>query len=421
VSIHDTAVLLLALGGVAAAALLGARIAQALEVPSPLIFLVGGFALGYWVDTVHDAVHPNDLSIYGTVALVLILVDGGLRSGVGPFREELVPILGLGLAGTLATFGLVSVAAHSLIGLNWDSSLILGAAVAPTDPAAVFSVLAQGIPGAPRAATVLEGEAGLNDPVAIALVIEVVDAVQAGRHASVIVVARRLVQEGVIGAVVGIVLALVMGRILGPSRPSPGVAPALSVLAMAFVTYGFASVLGGSGFLAAYLYGLMLGDRQDLFRRDAISELHDQLASLAEISMFVVLGVGLAQVNLTRNEADALLIGLLLVVVIRPLVVSPLLALGFDSQETALLAVGGLKGAVPIVLGSLPLAAGISDGPTLFAEAGLITVVSLAVQGVPLPRIVRLLGLDRPREPDIVGEPLYHGPPTMTERRDHRE
>jgi cell volume regulation protein A len=257
---------------------------------------------------------------------------------------------------------------------------------------------------------VLEGEAGLNDPVAIALVIEIVDAVQAGHHASALVVARRLIEEGVIGAIVGIAVALVMGRLLGPRSPSPGVAPALSVLAMAFVTYGLAAVLGGSGFLAAYLYGLMLGDRQDLHRRDAISELHDQLASLAEISMFVVLGVGLAEVNVTRNEVDALLIGLLLVLVIRPLVVSPLLAAGFDLRETALMAVGGLKGAVPIVLGSLPLAAGLADGSTLFAEAGLVTVVSLAVQGAPLPRVVRLLGLDRPREAEG-GEPLYHGPP----------
>jgi cell volume regulation protein A len=409
VSIHETAVLLLAIGGVASAALLGARLAQALEVPSPLIFLVGGFALGSWVDTVREAVNPRDLSIYGSVALVLILVDGGLRSGVGPFRRELRSILGLGIAGTLATFALVSLAAHALVGLGWDSSLILGAAVAPTDPAAVFSVLAQGIPGAPRAATVLEGEAGLNDPVAIALVIEVVDAVQAGHHASALVVARRLIEEGAIGAVVGIAVALVMGRLLGPRSPSPGVAPALSVLAMAFVTYGLAAVLGGSGFLAAYLYGLMLGDRQDLHRRDAISELHDQLASLAEISMFVVLGIGLAQVNLTRNEVDALLIGLLLVFVIRPLVVSPLLAAGFDPRETALVAVGGLKGAVPIVLGSVPLAAGLADGSTLFAEAGLVTVVSLALQGAPLPRVVRLLGLDRPREPEG-REPLYHGP-----------
>jgi cell volume regulation protein A len=178
-------------------------------------------------------------------------------------------------------------------------------------------------------------------------------------------------------------------------------------------------VLGGSGFLAAYLYGLMLGDRQDLRRRDAISELHDQLASLAEISMFVVLGVGLAQVNLTRNEVDALLIGLLLVFVIRPLVVSPLLAAGFDTRETALMAVGGLKGAVPIVLGSLPLAAGLADGSTLFAEAGLVTVISLALQGAPLPRVVRLLGLDRP--PDPAGaEPLYHGQPIAMDSRDDR-
>ncbi len=367
--------------------------ARRLDVAVPLVFLGVGLALGALSATARHEVDAGQLETAGTIALVLILVDGGLRTGIVALRRELAPVLALGIGGTLVTFVLVAVTTHWVTGLGWTLSLLVGAALSPTDPAAVFSVLHGRSGGSLRVATVLEGEAGFNDPVAIALVIALVDAARKGHDPAVGQIAWTMLREGVVGAIVGVVLALALDRLLSSRGPSIPVAPALVVSLGAFLAFGVAGIAHGSGFLAAYLFGLMLGDRlQDA--RDTVGRLHDQLSSLAEVGMFVLLGVALMTIPLRHSLLDAAVVAALLVLVIRPLVAGPVMgAFGLGRAGSIFGIWGGLKGAVPILLGSLPIARGLAGGERLFALVGLVVVFSLLVQGLTLGRLAQRLGI----------------------------
>jgi cell volume regulation protein A len=367
--------------------------ARRLDVAVPLVFLGLGLALGALSGTARGVVDAAHLQTAGTIALVLILVDGGLRSGIVALRRELAPVLVLGVGGTLVTFLLVSAATHWVTGLGWTLAVIVGAALSPTDPAAVFSVLHGRGGGSLRVATVLEGEAGFNDPVAIALVIALVAAARHGHDAGVLDIGWIMLREGVVGAVVGVVLALVLDRLLSSRAPNLAVAPALVVGLGAFLAFGAADVARGSGFLAAYLFGLVLSDRLGEARASVVA-LNDQLSSLAEVGLFVLLGVALETISLRSSIADALAIAALIVLVIRPLVAGPVLgAFGLGRSGTIFGVWGGLKGAVPILLGSFPLADGLADGDRLFALVGLVVVLTLLVQGLTLGRLARRLGI----------------------------
>jgi cell volume regulation protein A len=367
--------------------------ARRLDVAVPLVFLGVGLALGALSGTARQEVDAGQLETAGTIALVLILVDGGLRTGIVALRRELAPVLALGIGGTLVTFSLVTLATHWVTGLGWTLSLIVGAALSPTDPAAVFSVLHGRSGGSLRVATVLEGEAGFNDPVAIALVIALIDAASKGHDPAVGEIAWTILREGFVGAIVGVVLAVVLERLLSSRGPSIPVAPALVVSLGAFLAFGVAGVAHGSGFLAAYLFGLVLGDRlQD--GRATVGRLQDQLSSLAEVGMFVLLGVALMTIPLRGSLADAAVIAVLLVLVIRPIVAGPVLvASGFGRAGSIFGVWGGLKGAVPILLGSLPIARGLEGGERVFALVGLVVVFSLLAQGLTLGRLARRLGI----------------------------
>jgi potassium/hydrogen antiporter len=395
-SVHTVEQLALLLSAVALAALALGPLLQRIDVPAPLVFLAGGLLLGSVWETAQDAIDPGAIGGVGSIALVLILVDGGLRLGVRSFRRELRPILALGVPGTAVTFALVALAVHSLLDRSWTESLIVGAVLSPTDPAAVFSVLASRGLSSRRVPAVLEGEAGVNDPVAIALTISLVDAARDGGGPSLGGVVGDMLQQGVIGAVVGVLAGVLVAWLLDIRTPSVTLAPALSVLAGGFAAFGAAALLDGSGFLAAYLFGLIVGDRDRLEGRAGVLGLHGDLSSLAEIAMFVLLGVSLTRVSLSVEIADALLIGALLTLVFRPVMAYPTLRLlGLSKAESAFGVWGGLKGAVPILLGSLPVAAGLGYGPRVFALTGVVVLISLVVQGGTLGRAAAVLGLSR--------------------------
>jgi cell volume regulation protein A len=394
-SAHEIATLIAAVGAVGLAVLLVQPAAARLRVPDPLLFLGLGVVLATW-DPVRDAVTPDVVQVVGTVALVVILADGGLRCGYRAFRRVLAPVLALGVAGTLITFGGVAVLAHEVAGLPWPMALVLGAVLAPTDPAAVFSALAGQTHRIGRIGRVLEGEAGLNDPIAIALAVQFVDVAQHGGTASVTGIARTMVLEGVVGVGVGAVLALALTRVLGPRWPTVSAAPALAVLAGAALAFGGAVLLHGSGFVAAYLFGLVAGDRLGAVA-DHVTALHTELAHLGEVAMFVLLGVGITRVPIAGEIADGLLIALAIIVVIRPLLTYPTLsAFGYSRAEAAFGSLAGLRGAVPVLLASLPLAAGLADGGRLLALTAVVVIASLVVQGIPLPRVADRLHLVGP-------------------------
>jgi cell volume regulation protein A len=378
---HELAVLLAVAGGAATAALALEPLARRLGVPTPLAFLLGGLLLGELSDTSGEAASPGTITIVGTSALVVVLLQGGYACGLAAVRAQLAPVLSLGIAGTAATFGLVSLAAHSLAGLTWTQALLLGAVLSPTDPAAVFAAVSRAGAGGRRIVRVLEAEAGFNDPVAIALTIALVAAASSGQiEAGSIIWATA--RDAVVGAVVGLVAGVLAARVLGPRWPTLAMAPPLAVLAGAFATFGLGTLAHGSGFVAVYLYGLVMGDDHDLPQADAVHAFGEQLSSLAEIAMFVLLGVALAQVPLRHALLDAALLTLALVLVVRPLIVYPTLrAFGRSHGDAVFATLGGLKGAVPILLAALPLQARLAGADHLFALAGLVVLASLAFQG----------------------------------------
>ena len=326
---------------------------------------------------------------------MLILVDGGLRTGIVALRRELAPVLTLGIVGTFATFALVAVATHWVAGLDWSLALIVGAALSPTDPAAVFSVLHdRGGDGSSRIATVLEGEAGFNDPVAIALVIALLDATQHGHDAHVLDVAWTMLRDGVVAAVVGVGLALILDRLrVAASHRASGSLPrswsrwehfSRSASPQSH-TVPASSRPTSSGSCSAI--ACTRGGRR--WPRSTTS-----LSSLAEVGMFVLLGVALTTVPLRGSLADAVLIATLLVPVI------PAAHRGSGAacvrrhpQRGDLRRMGGLKGAVPILLGSLPLARGLAEGNHLFALVGLLRCPRSSCKDSPLGWLARRLGI----------------------------
>ena len=391
-SARTIAELIAVVGALGLVALLLQPLSTRLRLPDPLLFLGLGIVIGGW-SAARSAVTGDVVQVVGTVALVVILADGGLRCGFRAFRRVLGPVLALGVVGTLLSFAAIALVAHELTALSWPAALILGAVLAPTDPAAVFSALAGQSHRVGRIGRVLEGEAGLNDPIAIALAVGLVGVAARGERASAGDIALDMVREGVVGVAVGVVVALALARVLGPLRPTIRAAPALAILAGAAVAFGGAALLHGSGFLAVYLFALVAGDR-DVPDREEVIALHTELAHLGEVAMFILLGVSVTTVDLGNVAVDGLVLALVLMVVLRPVLTYPTLTLfGYTRAEAVFGSLAGLRGAVPILLASLPVAAGLAEGETILALTAVVVFASLLVQGVPLPRVAERLHL----------------------------
>jgi cell volume regulation protein A len=320
----------------------------------------------------------------------VILFDGGMHVGWRRFRRAVVPIVSLGVIGTFATAGVMTLAAHYLFGFDWTTAGILGAALSPTDPAVMFSVLGNKEVGG-RTGTILEGESGVNDPVGIALMIGMLEFATSD-DGSLWTVVVEFSLEMVIGLAVGIVgaalLVPVMRRVRLPSELYP-----LQTIAAAGVIYGVASVAHGSGFLAVFIAGLAFGDVDAPFKRE-IRRFHTSLASLAEIVVFVALGLTIDVTDLFGDRVwlDGLLLALILAFVARPVALAPLLApLHLRRGERLFVAWGGLKGAVPILLAAFALLAEVDDARQIYEIVFVVVAFSVVVQGASLGFAARRL------------------------------
>jgi cell volume regulation protein A len=287
----------------------------------------------------------------------------------------------------------MAVLAHYLFDFNWTTAGILGAALAPTDPAVMFSIFGnKEIRG--RTGIILEGEAGMNDPVGIALMIGMLEFATSD-SGSFWSVAQEFVLEMGIGLVVGLagagLLVVFMRRV---RLPSEGLYP-LRTLAAAGIIYGLASVAHGSGFLAVFIAGLALADLDVPYERQ-IRRFHTALASLAEIVVFVALGltVNLSQLLEEGIWLDGLLLALALAFVARPLGLAPLLVpLRMRTGEKLFIAWGGLKGAVPILLAAFALLEGVDDARRIYEIVFVVVLFSVTVQGASLPFAASRLGV----------------------------
>jgi potassium/hydrogen antiporter len=369
---------------VALVAVLSNRLAEKVRVPLPLLMLVGAAVAVKIFPSLHAPTARLVEEIL-TIALIFILFDGGMHIGLGRFREAAAPIAVVGVVGTFLTAAGGTVLLHVAFGLSWYVALLVATAIAPTDPAVVFSVLGRReIAG--RSGTVLEGESGANDPVGIALMSSLLAAGALTAHAIGSVALSFVLQMGV-GAVVGIsggfLLLWFMQRV---QLPGEGLY-SLRTLACAGILFAVATVAHGSGFLAVFLAGIVIGD-EGAPHKQAIASFHSVLASLAEIVAFVVLGLTV-QVDVLRRS-DVLVPGLVLAVVVafvvRPLAVGPFLrAARLRTNEIAFVVFAGLKGAVPLLLGEMMLSSGIGDAQRWYGIVVIVVVFSVLVQGSLTP------------------------------------
>jgi len=336
-----------------------------------------------------------------TAALVVILFDGGASIGLRRFRSAAVPIALLGIPGTFATAGLVALFLHAVLGLGWLTAGLLAAAVAPTDPAVMFSVLGdREIEG--RTDTVLEGESGANDPVGIALMIGLIEL---ATHADETfwVVVRVFCLQMAVGLAVGIVGGLLEARLL----PRTGRYAFLPALAVAPLVFGVAYLAHGSGFLAVFVAGLIRGDAELPHQRSVV-ELRERMASVAEVVVFIALGL---TVNLSgiggARWAEGLLVAAFLALIARPVVCAALLArVNLDVGEKVFVAWAGLKGAVPILLAALAVGHHVDDAQRIYETVFVVVLASVIVQGSSIPLAARALGV----EATPLDEPSASGP-----------
>ena len=335
----------------------------------------------------------------GTAALALILFDGGLRTSTAALRRAWKPAVALSTAGVAVTSAVTGLAASWILGIPALEGVLLGSIVGSTDAAAVFSVLrSRGARLSERLAYTLEVESGSNDPMAVFLTVGLLQ-VLLGRVAPGPSLALLFLTQMAVGGAGG----LLVGR-LGVelnnriNLDAAGLYPVL-MAAVGFLAYGLAASLGGSGFLAVYVAGIVLGNRRIVFQR-GILLFTDGMAWLAQIVMFTMLGLLVFPSRLVEVAPAGVAVAAVLILVARPLAVAALLPLfRFGVREIALVSWGGLRGAVPIILATYPLLMGLPDGRLLFDVVFFVVLVSAVTQGWSLPRVAAWLGLDRPAAP----------------------
>jgi potassium/hydrogen antiporter len=390
--VHDVAPFALVVA-VCALALLAAagssRISEYVLIPAPAIFLI---AASVCADVFP---HLGSLSIRAdqrivTVALVLILFDGGMHIGMKRFRPVAGGVVWLGVTGTFVTAGVLAVLAHEVFGFDWRAALLVGTALAPTDPAVVFSVLGRReVSG--RTGTLLEGESGANDPVGIALMIAILGTTGAGWGA-VTHGAAEFGLQMVLGVAFGVAGGYCLRWLLQHvPLPNEALYP-LRTVAFALLVYGVTTLAHGSGFLAVILAGIMVGDTRAPYKRE-IERFASAASSLGEIVAFTVLGLSIpiSQAFGHGRGWTGLALAALLILVVRPLFVGLVLApIRLRRGERAFVLWAGLKGAVPILLGTYVLAEGVGDGERIYAVIFVVVLVSVVVQGGLVPTFARL-------------------------------
>lgn len=387
-----TAWLLVVLGLLLGTSALLSRTSVRFQIPVFLLFLGLGMLAGS-EGPGGIAFEDYRLSFrLGTIALVLILFDGGLNTPREALRRRAWPASVLATVGVAGTTALLAVGAR-LLGFSWAEALLLGAVVSSTDAAAVFSVLrGSGLRLKSRVGTTLESESGLNDPMAVILTMELTRGLMEGRLPGAGILLDILLQL-LIGGVLGIAAGYAGRFLLRWSRlPAGGLYPVLT-LAVAFLAFGLPTVLNGSGFLAVYLAAVVLG-HGDVPYRSGLVRFHDAAAWCGQVTMFLVLGLLVFPSRLLEVAGTGLILGLVLAVFARPLVVAPILLLfRYPLREVTFISWVGLRGAVPIILATFPVLERVSGAERLFDVVFFMVVASALVPGGTVAWLARRMGL----------------------------
>ncbi|BCU07065.1 potassium/proton antiporter [Allochromatium tepidum] len=364
--------------------------------PLLLVFLVMGMLFG---EDGPGGISFHDVQLahlLGNLALAVILFDGGLATCYKDFRVGLLPALGLATLGVLITTAITGLFAVWWLEFGWLEGLLLGAIVGSTDAAAVFSLLrSNGIELKQRVGATLEIESGSNDPMAIFLTIALIELLLSDQGNPGLVLLTEFVRQMGLGALFGLAGGFVLVRLVNRLKMSAGLYP-LAIMAGGLCLFGVTATLDGSGFLAIYLAGIVIGNRP-LEARLEIKRFHDGLARLAQIGMFLMLGLLVTPSDLLSVAPEALLFALVLILVARPLAVwLCLLPFRFPWREQVFIGWVGLRGAVPIILALFPLLAGLTLAPVIFNIVFFVVLVSLLIQGWTVIGLARRLGLEVP-------------------------
>ncbi len=388
--------LVLVAGALLTAGLAASLLAGRLRLPSLVLFLGVGMAVGTdgfgWVDF-NDYELARDI---GIVALALILFEGGLNAGWSEIRPVLKPVVSLATIGTLITAGICGLAATWLFDFTLLEGLLLGAIVSSTDGAAIFAML-RGSALKTKLARTLEGEAGMNDPIAVLLVVGFIDWIQIpgyGFDNELLLFVREVGIGAVAGVAIGLAAAWAFKHV---ELATPGLYPVASI-ATAALAFGTADVLHGSGFLAVYLAGLALGSAT-IPARHTITTFHQGMAWIAQLGMFLVLGLLVFPSEFDEIWIEGTVLALVLVLVARPIAAFVATWGPFSVADRTVLGWAGLRGAVPVVLATFPVIAGVPHSEEFFDIVFFAVLVSTVVQGSSFEWLAKRLGATRSGTP----------------------
>jgi cell volume regulation protein A len=341
----------------------------------------------------------------GTVSLAIILFDGGLRTSIAAVRPVIGPAFTLATVGVVLTAAITGFAAHAILDLSLLEGMLLGGVIASTDAAAVFAILRNsGLHLPERISSTLETESASNDPMAVFLTIGIIGlitgSVEGGLELGIL-----FLEQMVIGLVAGLVIGLLTAKVLPHVNLATGALYPLFTLGGGLLAFGLTALLGGSGFLAVYVAGIIIGNAA-LPNHRAILLFHDGLAWLSQIGMFVLMGLVVFPSRLMQVAMPALLIALVLVLVARPVaVLVSVAAFRYSGRELVFLSWAGVRGAVPIVLATYPLLFGVPQAHLIFNVVFFVVLVSVLAQGWSLPLAANLTKL-RLRAPPSAGVSL---------------
>lgn len=379
------------------AAAFSSLLAYRFGAPLLLIFLSIGLIAG--VDGLGIQFDNFPFSyMLGSLALAIVLFDSGFGTSIHSFRIAALPALTLASVGVLLTAGIFAFAASLLLGLSLLEGLLLGSIVASTDAAAVFFLLRiGGINIRDKVRSTLEVESGTNDPMAIFLTIALVDLLAAGRGFGGLDLhfLFLFIEEMGLGMIFGLLGGMMIVWVLNRFTSDRGLAP-IFALTLALLVFAFTGAIGGSGFLAVYVAGIYAGNRK-MFAKQAIARFHEGLTWLAQIIMFLVLGLLATPSQFPPIILPAVALALFLIFVARPIAVwLSLMPYDLTQQETGFVAWVGLRGAVSILLAILPVIGGLENGVIYFNTAFIIVLVSLFLQGWTIKPVAQRLGLITP-------------------------
>jgi cell volume regulation protein A len=383
---------LILIGGLLLAAGIGAAmVADRLRVPGLVLFLGLGMLIGNEGIGGVDFTDVELTRTLGTVGLVLILFEGGLTAGWKEIRPVIGTALSLAIIGTLVTAVIAGLGARWLFDLGTLEALVLGSAVAATDSAAIFAVL-RGSTLRKRLARSLEGESGMNDPVALLLVTGFIAWIEEPGY-GLTNLATDFVLELAIGAAVGIGLGIAArAAFVRLDYPTPGLYPVASIATVG-LSYGVAELAHGSGFLAVYLSGLVLGTGIIPARR-TITAFHQGVSWVAQISLFFLLGLLVIPSDLVNVAVEGIVLALIVMLLARPVAtLAATLLAPFRFRERLMLSWAGMRGAIPIWLATFPVIAGINESQFVFDIVFFVVVLSTVIQGATFEPLAHRLGL----------------------------